>query len=76
MERTTVTAKIRLARRGANVRRHAEALTDRCRNWDVGASGFSGSERAKADDGARTHDPQLGKLMLYQLSYVRLNPEF
>jgi hypothetical protein len=26
---------------------------------------------AKAGDGARTHDPQLGKLMLYQLSYAR-----
>jgi hypothetical protein len=25
----------------------------------------------KADDGVRTRDPQLGKLMLYQLSYVR-----
>ena len=25
----------------------------------------------KADDEARTRDPQLGKLMLYQLSYVR-----
>jgi hypothetical protein len=25
----------------------------------------------EADDGARTRDPQLGKLMLYQLSYVR-----
>jgi hypothetical protein len=25
----------------------------------------------RADDGARTRDPQLGKLMLYQLSYVR-----
>src|SRR5262245_24495619 len=24
-----------------------------------------------ADDGVRTRDPQLGKLMLYQLSYVR-----
>ena len=27
--------------------------------------------RAEAGDGARTHDPQLGKLMLYQLSYTR-----
>ena len=27
----------------------------------------------EAGDGARTHDPQLGKLMLYQLSYAR-NP--
>jgi hypothetical protein len=27
----------------------------------------------KADDGVRTHDPQLGKLMLYQLSYVRVS---
>src|SRR5205085_8019567 len=25
----------------------------------------------QADDGDRTRDPQLGKLMLYQLSYVR-----
>jgi hypothetical protein len=28
---------------------------------------------AKADDGDRTRDPQLGKLMLYQLSYVRVD---
>ena len=27
---------------------------------------------ARADDGDRTRDPQLGKLMLYQLSYFRL----
>ena len=26
----------------------------------------------EADDGVRTRDPQLGKLMLYQLSYVRV----
>jgi hypothetical protein len=26
----------------------------------------------RADDGVRTRDPQLGKLMLYQLSYVRV----
>jgi len=26
----------------------------------------------EAGDGARTHDPQLGKLMLYQLSYARV----
>jgi hypothetical protein len=28
----------------------------------------------EAGDGARTHDPQLGKLMLYQLSYARVRP--
>jgi hypothetical protein len=28
----------------------------------------------EAGDGARTHDPQLGKLMLYQLSYAREAP--
>ena len=27
--------------------------------------------KSEADDGDRTRDPQLGKLMLYQLSYVR-----
>ena len=34
------------------------------------------AERAfvRADDGVRTRDPQLGKLMLYQLSYVRAAP--
>jgi hypothetical protein len=26
----------------------------------------------EAGDGTRTHDPQLGKLMLYQLSYTRV----
>src|SRR6476619_3991868 len=30
------------------------------------------SSGAEAGDGARTHDPQLGKLMLYQLSYTRV----
>ncbi len=28
----------------------------------------------RAANGARTRDPQLGKLMLYQLSYCRLSP--
>jgi hypothetical protein len=28
----------------------------------------------EAGDGTRTHDPQLGKLMLYQLSYTRVGP--
>ena len=28
-------------------------------------------ERPRADDGPRTRDPQLGKLVLYQLSYRR-----
>jgi hypothetical protein len=27
--------------------------------------------KPRADDGDRTRDPQLGKLMLYRLSYVR-----
>jgi SHS2 domain-containing protein len=30
----------------------------------------------QADDGVRTRDPQLGKLMLYQLSYVRAEGSF
>ena len=28
---------------------------------------------SEAGDGVRTHDPQLGKLMLYQLSYARVD---
>ena len=28
-----------------------------------------------ADDEIRTRDPHLGKVMLYQLSYVRVRPE-
>jgi hypothetical protein len=30
----------------------------------------------EAGDGDRTHDPQLGKLMLYQLSYARVERRF
>jgi hypothetical protein len=30
----------------------------------------------EADDGSRTRDLELGKLALYQLSYVRADPEF
>ena len=30
-------------------------------------------ETKRADDGLRTRDLQLGKLALYQLSYVRMN---
>jgi hypothetical protein len=30
----------------------------------------------EAGNGARTRDPQLGKLMLYQLSYPRIQTEF
>ena len=39
----------------------------------VQAANKKPAERAffEADDEARTRDPQLGKLMLYQLSYVR-----
>ena len=36
-----------------------------------GNQGLCSSFR-EADDGVRTRDPQLGKLMLYQLSYVRV----
>jgi hypothetical protein len=30
------------------------------------------TRKPRADEEARTPDPQLGKLMLYQLSYVRV----
>jgi hypothetical protein len=33
-----------------------------------------GVRRLRADDGIRTRDPHLGKVMLYQLSHVRLIP--
>ena len=29
---------------------------------------------ARADDGTRTRDPHLGKVMLYQLSHIRVIP--
>ena len=31
------------------------------------------SERERAEDGTRTRDPNLGKVVLYQLSYFRIN---
>ena len=33
-----------------------------------------GFRHFRADDGIRTRDPHLGKVMLYQLSHVRLLP--
>src|SRR4051812_3681559 len=41
------------------------------RNVRLDAKGAVSSAFLGADDGVRTRDPQLGKLMLYQLSYVR-----
>ena len=35
-------------------------------------SGPDGVRRLRADDGIRTRDPHLGKVMLYQLSHVRV----
>ena len=34
--------------------------------------GPGGVRRLRADDGIRTRDPHLGKVMLYQLSHVRV----
>jgi hypothetical protein len=42
-------------------------------NLKKGAGPYS-MERAGAGNGARTRDPKLGKLVLYQLSYARLIP--
>jgi len=39
---------------------------------ELAGDGRQATRNAKADDGDRTRDPQLGKLMLYQLSYVRI----
>ena len=33
------------------------------------------SRKKRAEDGAQTRDPQLGRLMLYQLSYFRKKPK-
>src|SRR6202521_2189893 len=46
--------------------RHKAPISTPC---DATTWAFSG-----ADDGIRTRDPHLGKVMLYQLSHVRLTP--
>ena len=49
------------------------AFSDCGKDWNAEAD-ITASEApvaVRADDGDRTRDPQLGKLMLYQLSYVR-----
>ena len=51
----------------------------RCRDLNSGPLPYQGSalplsytgELKRAEDGAQTRDPQLGRLMLYQLSYFR-----
>ena len=52
----------------------------RCRDLNSGPLPYQGSalplsytgEIKRAEDGAQTRDPQLGRLMLYQLSYFRI----
>ena len=36
----------------------------------------SKEEKRRAEDGTQTRDPQLGRLMLYQLSYFRNSKDF
>ena len=49
------------------------AFSDCGKDWNAETAVTAGEARlaVRADDGDRTRDPQLGKLMLYQLSYVR-----
>src|SRR5689334_16342085 len=42
--------------------------------WTFGR--VHGVRRLRADDGIRTRDPHLGKVMLYQLSHVRAPPQW
>ena len=52
----------------------------RCRDLNSGPLPYQGSalplsynsKKKRAEDGAQTRDPQLGRLMLYQLSYFRI----
>ena len=39
-------------------------------DWSTAPHG-DGRDSLRADDGIRTRDPHLGKVMLYQLSHVR-----
>jgi hypothetical protein len=45
----------------------APGSSEQSLTWDL---------RARADDGTRTRDPHLGKVMLYQLSHVRVWDDF
>ena len=53
---------------------HAESLRDMLTVSKIGsdAKGRRTFSAKRADDGLRTRDLQLGKLALYQLSYVRV----
>ncbi|MEA2286352.1 MAG: hypothetical protein QOJ21_2395 [Solirubrobacteraceae bacterium] len=56
--------------RGASARPFSGGRLEHTSQYDEGPLGER-AFRGGADDGVRTRDPQLGKLMLYQLSYVR-----
>jgi hypothetical protein len=40
---------------------------------DIAKPGIGLDQEFGADDGTRTRDPHLGKVMLYQLSHVRVS---
>ena len=60
---------------------HATSCRSACRSWrsSIPTASPSSSPRRSptdlsgADDGIRTRDPHLGKVMLYQLSHVRVS---
>ena len=54
---------------------HFYRLVDRSNGAGRTAPAATGTSR-RADDGSRTRDLELGKLALYQLSYVREGPGF
>ena len=69
---TAATTENDAARYGRNAMLPA-AFGDCGKDWNAEEDVTAGEAplAVRADDGDRTRDPQLGKLMLYQLSYVR-----
>src|SRR5580700_3592188 len=57
-------------------RRESNPCTGLCRPLPkpLGHSAARAYGPSRADDGIRTRDPHLGKVMLYQLSHVRIAP--
>jgi hypothetical protein len=75
LHRRLASSKTAVLRGGNGIRTRVHGFAGRClasRPSHRGGNPGDGLDLFRADDGIRTRDPHLGKVMRYQLRYVRL----
>src|SRR4029453_3236282 len=69
-----IARSVRSCRGGDGIRTRVHGFAGRCLASRPLHRGEASTASLRADDGTRTRDPHLGKVMRYQLRYVRARP--